>query len=919
MAIADNTIIKSQYDDKDYLAFTLANQLEVLVISDNDTDVAAGSLLISAGQRTSPEEHLGLPHLLEHAVFLGSKNYPKLSEYDNFIKSQRGWSNGSTRSDNTRYHFQLTEQALDEGLARLADFIAFPLLTQQSIEKARVAVDNEFHGRTDDWRRTLTILQQESNPNHPSAKFGTGNAKTLAGDLSTLKKALVKFHQQYYGAQNMTLVVYGKGSVEDLKNMVTMHFSHINQSSLSDKQSTEPRHLAKQLASQIELNIQSNTPSLDIRFEVPASNSNFPYNEGAVASYILSHEAKGSLYADLKAQGLITRLQGEVQGNRYYGILAFYLQLTEKGIANKDKVIESLFGYINLLKAQPLPSWISQDIHIANQRTFDFPSEQEPGDWLSDVSYDMQLYPQKNWLNNYTVNTSKTFSRYLAQLTPENMQLVISHNNDNINTDKLEPIYHTPYRVSNFTDEQLTLWANAKPSKSMRYPGKNPYYVEKLANVSNNKGDNKAVSKESSAKYAQQTQPELAINTAGLQLWSQYKNDINVGKISSKLRIYHQKNTTSELVALVHSKALQEHVFDTDYFALVAGFNFAINSFESGYTIEVNGYSDNYFSFLQKITSLFFDFETSERSFNYAKQELLYDIDYRKNYSRPYRQIERALYQTLFEQETDEVISKKLANLSYQDYLANLAANKKFQLAGVITGKVTDEKLRGFTDKLLSKYNKQLSAGLIKTPQVTQLPIAHQVKEISIEHNDANIGIIIQAHDNSIENQANFFLANSILHRKYYHNIRTDTDLAYFVHMRQLSTYHSANLVMVAQSANSSAEQIQQASSKFIEDFDIALNAMSDEAFAEQVETAINTLNDRPFHLNNYTNKLEQVLYSAPEVNNKVNPFSKKQQTITVLKSLTKQKFTHFYQQQIMAKSSKRLTVFSSGKAIAQN
>ena len=923
-AFASSEIIQSQYDEKDYLAFSLENQLEVLVISDSNSDVGAASLLISAGKRTSPIAHLGLPHLLEHAVFLGSKNFPQKSEFDRFVKSHRGWSNGSTRTDNTRYHFQVTNQALDEGLARLADFIAFPLLTEQGIETARIAVDNEFQGRTSNWRRTLAILQQESNPKHPSAKFGTGNKQSLSADLSTLKKALTKFHQQYYGTQNMTLVVYGKSPVNTLKSMVTKHFSQLKKSSLSDKKSTEPRHLTNQLASQIELDIQSDIASLDIRFEVPASSSNFPYNQGAFANYLISHEAKGSLYAYLKKQGFINRLQGEVQGNRYYGILALYLQLTDKGAENTDKVVESVFAYIDLLKAQPLPSWVSYDVQVQNQRAFDLPTEKEPGDWISDISYDMHLYPKKNWLNKQTVNAATELSSYLAKLTPQNMQLVISHSNTAPRTkaNKLEPIYNTPYRVSGFSKKQLALWGNAKAKKGMFYPAKNPYFAKSSVKSSEQKSSNNPI----------QMQPELTVTKPGISLWSQHKTDINVDKISAKLRIYNDPTKTNELVNLVHSKVLQEHLFDTEYFALLAGFNFDIKSFAAGYTIELNGYRDNYFDFLTKLTSLFFQLKTSEQRFNYAKRELLYDIDYRKNYYRPYQQVERAIHQALLSEETDDIIERKLEELSYQEYLQALANNKKFQLSGVFTGDINDKNLLAFADDLQQKHKNSLTNGLKKPPQVKQLPVEHQIKEVQIAHNDASMALVIQAHSNSIEDQANFFLANSILHRKYYHNIRTDNDLAYFVHMKLLSTYQSANLVMVAQSGNSTAEQLQQASSNFLQDYKIPLEQMSDAAFKQHVSTAISKLNDAEFHLSNYTRKLEKELYSTTLETDKLNthpsrpntsPFNYRQNTITALKALTKEAFVKFYHEQIMANTSKRLLLFSSGntspKDIAKN
>ena len=191
---------------------------------------------------------------------------------------------------------------------------------------------------------------------------------------------------------------------------------------------------------------------------------------------------------------------------------------------------------------------------------------------------------------------------------------------------------------------------------------------------------------------------------------------------------------------------------------------------------------------------------------------------------------------------------------------------------------------------------------------------------MNIDHSDASIALVIQAHDDSMDNQVKFFLANTILHRKYYHSIRTDKSLAYFVHMRQLPTYNSANMVMVAQSGNSSAEQLTQASNDFLTDYAQVLKAMSAGEFKQWLDDAINTLNAPIFSLNNYTWKLEQELYASklpthevmvePIQENMV-PFSKKQQLVSLLNSMTKKDFELFYHQQIIGEHSKRLLLFS--------
>jgi secreted Zn-dependent insulinase-like peptidase len=54
-----NDIIKPSSDCREYGGFVLNNQLQVLVISDKDTDVSACSLLVQVGHLSDPENVQG--------------------------------------------------------------------------------------------------------------------------------------------------------------------------------------------------------------------------------------------------------------------------------------------------------------------------------------------------------------------------------------------------------------------------------------------------------------------------------------------------------------------------------------------------------------------------------------------------------------------------------------------------------------------------------------------------------------------------------------------------------------------------------------------------------------------------------------------------------------------------------------------
>jgi len=73
--------------------FTLENDLQVLAISDQRFVKSSAALAVMAGSMQNPDEHLGLAHFLEHMLFLGTKEYPQVGEYEDFLNKNGGGHN----------------------------------------------------------------------------------------------------------------------------------------------------------------------------------------------------------------------------------------------------------------------------------------------------------------------------------------------------------------------------------------------------------------------------------------------------------------------------------------------------------------------------------------------------------------------------------------------------------------------------------------------------------------------------------------------------------------------------------------------------------------------------------------------------------------------------------------------------------
>ena len=119
-AATTTEIIKSNSDKREYRFLRLANQLQVLLISDAEADKSAASLDVHVGCALDPKPLYGTAHFLEHMLFMGSEKYPSENEYAEFIKNNGGYSNAFTSLMDTNYHFECSNEAFEGSLDRFA-------------------------------------------------------------------------------------------------------------------------------------------------------------------------------------------------------------------------------------------------------------------------------------------------------------------------------------------------------------------------------------------------------------------------------------------------------------------------------------------------------------------------------------------------------------------------------------------------------------------------------------------------------------------------------------------------------------------------------------------------------------------------------------------------------------------------------
>ena len=89
--------MKTLPDKQQYHSIHLrSNLLQVLLISDPNTDTEAATVHLRSGHSHDPINRASLAHFHEHCLFLDTNKYPAENEYESYLNKHDGYSNAYT-------------------------------------------------------------------------------------------------------------------------------------------------------------------------------------------------------------------------------------------------------------------------------------------------------------------------------------------------------------------------------------------------------------------------------------------------------------------------------------------------------------------------------------------------------------------------------------------------------------------------------------------------------------------------------------------------------------------------------------------------------------------------------------------------------------------------------------------------------
>ncbi|WP_144395034.1 insulinase family protein [Pleionea sediminis] len=873
--LTDAQINKSPNDERAYEYFVLDNGLRALVISDPSTDKSAAALDVHVGHMADPKDRLGLAHYLEHMLFLGTQKYPEVGEYSEFIKKHGGMNNAGTGQQHTTYFFDIKPDYLEPALDRFAQFFIAPLFDPQYVEREKNAVHSEYKLKIkEEGRRIREVLKATSNPEHPASQFSVGNLDTLAErDGDPILPDLKAFYAEHYSASRMTVTVLGKESIDELKAYVKSKFSDIKNNG------SQPQNVKTQLFKDDQLGVRINiTPlkdahTLSLQFPMPSSTPYYKKKPLGYLSNLIRNEAKGSLYDQLKSKGWIESIAAYNYGPDDTEIFFIEYALTKEGMNHIDSITDETFVYIEKIRQEGIEQQRFLERKKIAELNFQFKEKSTPASEVSSLATTMQYVEPQHILNYgylYKDFDNDLIAEYANYLTPSNLrQVVIAQG---LSTDKVEPLYQTPYSMQKLDGELLSEWSKVDSLASYKLPGENKFIAE-----------NPTVK---SVKQEQEI-PELHTDKPGFKLYYKQDNEFKLPKADVFVSVYSQlagDDSSNRAKMQLYTALLNDSLESYAYAAREAGLRYSLWSNSRGLTYAVYGYDQKQDMLMKVLNERIMNLAIDPERFNIHKDRLIRAWKNSK-FNRPISQVFGGVNQTLLERSyAPEVLAGSLKNVTVSDMESYI---KAFHKAGSVEVLAHGNVDRQYANQLSAFLQKELmkSKSIAEKPEsrVYELTSGKNILELDIDHNDSAIVVLFQGDKPDLKLTAKYRLATQVMSQSYYKTMRTDQQLGYVVGVTSNELAKVPNISFFVQSPKVGPIELEKRIDTFVRQFVEELDQMSDVDFVAHKEGLINDIKK------NETRMVMRSVRYNNELSEGYTDFNKRDQLVETIQKASKE------------------------------
>ncbi len=904
---------KSPSDQHTYAHTTLNNGLSVILVSDPQAERPAASLAIKSGSYSDPDKHLGLAHLLEHMLFLGTEKYPEAGAYQEFIREHGGSHNAYTSAQLTNYYFDTLPETYPEALDRFAQFFIAPTLDPAYIEREINAVDSEYRAKLDnEQRRSHQAMKTLFNPEHPGSRFTVGNIDTLGNiPASQLRDLLVNFFERHYTPDNMVLTLTAKQSTETLAAYARTYFSGIP---------ARQKHTTLELPNLVgdggKLQFfKTNTDKSVVKFsfQIPSQTEKYDTQPARYLSYVLGDESKNSLFAHLKQHHWVQSLHAGVsQDDGQQALFSISMRLTDEGTVQRSKVAEYLFKTIDNLKKAPISKqYLSETktLSLLNFRYHDYITPIKLSQILSSRALDVGV---EHLLNSFHISESadiKDIQALLNSLSSDNLIIQWQHPSifpkewmDGDIKWQHEPLYNSDYANGKPALNQEKIASDCALPNNFGLPAANPYMPDNLDLL------------ETQASPL----PENIENETGFDFWykanTQYQKP--TGMIFGYFGFLENPSTRDRLLLQLWAKLFHDAASESTYQPYMAGLGYQLYAHGNGLTLRTNGYNDKQGDYFYSLVEQLMAFRASSKRLSIAKQDVLKGLSNLES-QPPYALARHNFSQVAIKGNapTNE-LEELVIDISTDDINRFISQHiQHFQYIGYMTGNFSKTDAHGLAEKI----SRQVDSCLYKHPyryvELKQFEAQQRyLYTFNTRSDDNTVLYSLIATDNNnatyIE-RANVRILSQLLGARFYNEFRTEKQYGYIVAVTNQTIEKTPAIGFLVQSPNTSTEVLVTEIECFIDETSWTDEDVSDKSFEQARKAVLAAYKKQP------TSLREDALEEWPHIVEPEHNFKDRQQWITALEQQTKTAFLEFINKKVEKDQAARLLItnkWHSGK-----
>jgi zinc protease len=206
-------------------SFNLPNGLKVIVWPDHDIPNVALYTFVRAGGRNEHPGVTGIAHFFEHMMFNGTKKRGQ-GEFDQEMEAAGGSNNAYTSKDVTVYTDWFPRSALETVFELEADRLMNLAIDPDVVEGERSTVFSERRQGYDDDNQGRLFEQMFANAYiaHPYQNPVIGWPSDIE---NWTQRDLERFFETYYAPNNLTMVLVGDVTPEEIYLLADQYFSPI--------------------------------------------------------------------------------------------------------------------------------------------------------------------------------------------------------------------------------------------------------------------------------------------------------------------------------------------------------------------------------------------------------------------------------------------------------------------------------------------------------------------------------------------------------------------------------------------------------------------------------------------------------------------------------------------------------------------